>query len=58
MRKHFYFCVPSNTYFLCLGFMKWAAQGLRLEKVTVGEEDCLWLCDSWMLPEFVFASVA
>ena len=39
MRKHFYLHEPTGVYYLCFGFMRWAAQALRVEKVKVGEED-------------------
>ena len=37
-RKSFYVNVSTGSYYLCFGWMKWAAQALMVDKVRVGEE--------------------
>ncbi|CAE7614243.1 unnamed protein product, partial [Symbiodinium sp. CCMP2592] len=47
-RKSFFLHKPSGVFYLSFGFMKWAAQALRLDKVIRGSEEYLTVAEGEM----------
>ncbi|CAE7273491.1 unnamed protein product [Symbiodinium microadriaticum] len=47
-RKSFFLHKPTGVFYLSFGFMKWAAQALRLDKVIRGSEEYLTLAEGEM----------